>query len=79
MTFMDTENTQNQTFVSVEEGLDGNRRTNLHLTVGLLSFITMMFHFTTVYFFTLKLQSLALVGIFLGLGNLFAFFFDVPV
>lgn len=70
---------QKQTFVSVEEWLDGNRRTNLHLTVGLLSFITMMFHFTTVYFFTFKLESLALVGIFLWIWNLFAFLFDVPV
>lgn len=52
---------------------------NLHITVGLLSFTTMLFHFTTVYFFTLQLESLALVGIFLGLGNFFAFLFDVPI
>jgi len=39
----------------------------------------MVFHFTCVYFFTLELGSLALVGIFLGLGNLFAFLFDVPI
>jgi hypothetical protein len=56
---------EKQVFVSVEGGLDGVRRRNLHLTVGLLSFSTMMFHFTSVFFFTLQLESLALVGIFL--------------
>lgn len=72
-------NEQKQVLVSVEGWLTGNKRMNLHLTVGLLSFSTMMFHFTTVYFFTLQLNSLALVGIFLWLGNLFAFLFDVPI
>ena len=70
---------KNQVFVSVDEGLTGLKRVNLHITVGLLSFITMLFHFTSVYFFTLQLQSIALVGVFLGLGNLFAFLFDVPI
>ncbi len=70
---------EKKVFVSVDGGLSGNKRRNLHLTVGLLSFSTMMFHFTTVYFFTLQLQSLALVWIFLWLGNLFAFLFDVPI
>ena len=70
---------KNQVFVSVDEGLTWLRRVNLHITVWLLSFITMLFHFTTVYFFTLQLQSLALVWVFLGLWNLFAFLFDVPI
>jgi MFS family permease len=69
----------NHAFVSVEQSLEWKRRTNLYLTVGLLSFTTMMFHFTTVFFFTLQLQSLALVWAFLGLWNLFAFLFDVPI
>ncbi|MDA9129362.1 MFS transporter [Candidatus Gracilibacteria bacterium] len=68
-----------QVLVSVDGGLNGNRRMNLHITVGLLSLTTMLFHFTTVYFFTLQLESLLLVGIFLGLGNFFAFLFDVPI
>ena len=70
---------QEQVLVSVDGWLDGNRRMNLHITVGFLSFTTMLFHFTSVYFFTLQLESLALVGIFLGLGNFFAFLFDVPI
>ncbi len=70
---------EKQVLVSVDGGLDGNRRMNLHITVGLLSFTTMLFHFTTVYFFTLQLESLVLVWIFLWLGNFFAFLFDVPI
>ena len=70
---------EKQVFVSLEGGLNGKKLRNLHLTVGLLSFSTMMFHFTSVFFFTLQLKSLALVGIFLGLWNLFAFLFDVPI
>lgn len=65
--------------VSVDGGLQGNKLRNLHITVGLLSFSTMLFHFTSVYFFTLELKSVALVGIFLWLGNLFAFLFDIPI
>ena len=71
---------EKQVLVSIDDGwLDGNKRMNLHITVGLLSFTTMMFHFTTVYFFTLQLESLLMVGIFLWLWNLFAFLFDVPI
>lgn len=70
---------QEQVYISASDGLFGNRRRNLHITVGFLSFITMLFHFTVVFFFTLELQSIALVGIFLGIGNLFSFFFDIPV
>ena len=75
----DTMPKDNQVLVSVDWWITGNRRLNLHLTVGLMSFTTMLFHFTTVYFFTLQLESLALVWIFLGLWNFFAFLFDVPI
>lgn len=70
---------ENRVIVSLEEWLSGNKKLNLHITVGLLSFMMMVFHFTSVYFFTLQLGSLAMVGIFLWLGNLFAFFFDIPI
>ncbi|MCH8518793.1 MFS transporter [Candidatus Gracilibacteria bacterium] len=69
---------QQQIFISPESGLHGMRKWNLHLTVGFLSFLVMLFHFTAVYFFTLQLESVALVGIFLGIGNLFAMLLDVP-
>jgi hypothetical protein len=39
----------------------------------------MMFHFTLVFFFTIELQSVFMVGIFLALGNLVSFFSDSPV
>lgn len=65
--------------VSMQDGMTDTKRLNLHITVALLSFMTMVFHFTTVYFFTIQLQSLAMVGIFLGLGNFFAFLLDVPI
>lgn len=65
--------------VSLGEWLTGMKRLNLHITVMFLSFMSMVFHFTSVYFFTLQLESLALVWIFLWLGNLFAFLLDVPI
>jgi len=69
---------QQQIFISPESWLHGLRKWNLHLTVWFLSFLVMLFHFTAVYFFTLQLESLALVWIFLGIWNLFAMLFDVP-
>lgn len=66
-------------FISLERKLDWNRKSNLHLTVWILSFTWMIFHFAVVFFFVLKLESIALVGIFLWLGNLFSFLLDVPV
>ncbi len=69
---------QQQIFISPESWLHGIRKWNLHLTVGFLSFLVMLFHFTAVYFFTLQLESVALVGIFLGIGNIFAVLLDVP-
>ena len=66
-------------FISIEQWLDDNKRFNLNIAVGLMSFSTMLFHFAAVYFFTFKLGSLLLVWIFLGLWNFFAFLFDVPI
>lgn len=67
------------TFVSISSWLDDIRKRNLYFTVFLLSFITMLFHFTTVFFFTLSLWSVALVWVFLWLWNLFSFLLDVPI
>lgn len=71
--------TQEEVFISVGEGLDDTRKKNLHITVGLLNFTWMLFHFTVIFFFTFRLESLALVWAFLGLGNFFAFLLDVPL
>lgn len=70
---------EKRVIVSLQEWLSGIKSLNLHITVMLLSFMSMLFHFTSVYFFTLQLESLALVWVFLWLWNLFAFFFDVPI
>ncbi len=74
-----SEGGEERAFISIEEWLTANQKTNLNVSVWLLSFSTMVFHFAAVYFFTLQLGSLAMVWIFLWLGNFFAFLFDVPV
>ncbi len=74
-----SEKTDSRAFISIEDWLDENKKANLNIAVGLLSFSTMLFHFAAVYFFTFKLGSIALVGIFLWLWNFFAFLFDVPI
>lgn len=39
----------------------------------------MVFHFSVVYFFTFLLESIALVGIFLGFANFVSFLLDIPL
>ncbi|MDD3302410.1 MAG: MFS transporter [Candidatus Gracilibacteria bacterium] len=65
--------------ISVDKELDKTKSRNLFLTVTALNFIWMLFHFTVVFFFTLKLKSVALVGVFLGIGNFFSFLLDIPI
>ena len=76
---MENTQTNDTAFISIDEWLNDNQKSNLNIVVWLLSFSAMLFHFAAVYFFTFKLGSLAMVGIFLWLGNFFAFLFDVPV
>jgi MFS family permease len=66
-------------FVSVESEADRIRRKNLYYVSASLGFVWMLFHFTVVYFFGIELKSTALVGIFLGFGNLVSLVLDVPV
>ena len=73
------ENNNSRAFISINEWLDKNRRFNFNVAALLLSFSTMLFHFATVFFFTFQLKSLALVWIFLGLWNFFAFLIDIPL
>ncbi len=79
ITFFMSEKQEKRAFISIDEWLDDNKRFNLNIAVGLMSFSTMVFHFAAVYFFTFKLGSLLMVWIFLGLWNFFAFLFDVPI
>lgn len=67
------------TIISVDRELDPIKSRNLFLTVTALNFIWMLFHFTVVFFFTLKLESVALVWVFLWIWNLFAFLLDIPI
>lgn len=66
-------------FVSIESESDRVKRKNLFYVSASIGFVWMLFHFTVVFFFGLELKSAALVGIFLGIGNILAFALDVPV
>lgn len=65
--------------VSVDRELNWIKSKNLFLTIVILNFMWMLFHFTVVFFFTLQLESVALVWIFLWVWNLFAFLLDIPI
>ncbi|NDK08960.1 hypothetical protein EOM39_07025 [Candidatus Gracilibacteria bacterium] len=65
--------------ISVEKELDPIKENNLMLSIVFSNFIWMVFHFTVVFFFTFQLKSVALVGIFLGIGNLFSFLLDISI
>ena len=65
--------------ISTNTALDGYRLKNFYMTNGLQWFVWMVFHFSVVFFFTFQLQSVALVGIFLGIANFIAVLLDIPV
>ena len=66
-------------FVSIASPEIEIKRRNLYLLNTLISFIWIFFHFTVVYFFTLKLGSIAMVGLFLGFGNFVSLIMDSPI
>ena len=66
-------------YVSMETDADKTRRKNMFYSNAFTGFVWMLFHFTVVFFFGLELQSVALVGIFLAMGNLISFLLDIPV
>gem|GEM_PF-3604117 len=47
--------------ISVDRELDPIKAKNLFFSVIAIHFMWMLFHFTVVFFFTLQLQSVALV------------------
>ena len=65
--------------VSAQTGLDGYRLRNFYITNSFQGFVWMIFHFSVVFFFTFLLQSIALVGIFLGFANFVSFLLDIPL
>ncbi|MDD4530778.1 MAG: MFS transporter [Candidatus Gracilibacteria bacterium] len=66
-------------YVSLETQSDIIKRKNLFFVNMFLAFVSIIFNFSAIYFFTFILKSITLVGIFLGLGNLVAFAVDIPV
>lgn len=66
-------------FVTMETEADRIRRKNLFYVSAFIGFVWMLFHFTVVYFFGIQLGSAALVGVFLGFGNLVSLLLDIPV
>ena len=65
--------------ISANTPLDGYKLKNFYINNAFQGFVWMIFHFSVVFFFTFQLKSIALVGIFLGIANAFAFFIDIPV
>jgi hypothetical protein len=65
--------------ITANTALSGTRLKNFYLTNAFQGFVWMVFHFSVVFFFTFQLKNVALVGVFLGVANLFAFFLDIPV
>ncbi len=74
-----TEETVNPIMISANTSLDGYRLKNFYITNSFQGFVWMIFHFSVVFFFTFQLESVILVGIFLGIANFIAFLLDIPV
>lgn len=71
--------TDNTVIITAKTGFNEHRLSNFYWTNAFQGFSWMLFHFAVVYFFTILLDNLALVGIFLGLANFAAFLIDIPL
>ncbi len=65
--------------ISVDKNFNGNKKRNFFITIFLQGFLWMLFHFTVVFFFTFKLESVVLVWVFLWLWNFVSFLIDIPI
>ncbi len=70
---------QNTVIISPNTGFGWYRLRNFYFTNAFQWFVWMVFHFAVIYFFTLLLKNIALVGIFLGIANLVSFLLDIPL
>lgn len=52
---------------------------NLLIIWWLIGFVTILFHFTVVFFFWLILKSVFLVWVFLAVSNVISLIFDIPI
>lgn len=66
-------------FIKVDKDFNQTKRRNFYAVEIFQSFVWMFFHFTVVHFFMIKMESLALIGIFLWFGNFIAFLVDSPI
>ncbi len=71
--------TENPVIITANRNLSGVRLKNFYITNAFQGFVWMIFHFSMVFFFTFQLNSVFLVGIFLGIANFIAFLLDIPI
>lgn len=66
-------------YISVDNNFDEVKKKNFFFYCFAWAFVWMCFHFTLVYFFMIKLESLLLVWLFLWFWNLISFLSDSPI
>lgn len=66
-------------FVTIESEKKANLLRNLYMVVGTFAGVWMIFHLTTVFFFGFIVGSPLLIGIFLGIGSIWAMIIDIPL
>ena len=66
-------------YITIDNDFNTTKRRNFFSFELITSFVWMFFHFTVVFFFMIKLQSLMLVWFFLWFWNLVSFLVDSPI
>lgn len=66
-------------FVWVQSESKETKLRNLLIIWALIGFISILFHFTVVFFFWLILKSVFLVWVFLAVSNIVSLLFDIPI
>ncbi|MBF0913943.1 MFS transporter [Candidatus Gracilibacteria bacterium] len=66
-------------FVGIQPNAKDIKLRNLLIVGAFTGFVTIIFHFTVVFFFGLILDSIFLVGLFLAVGNVVSLIFDIPI
>ncbi|MGE4443494.1 MAG: MFS transporter [Candidatus Altimarinota bacterium] len=66
-------------FVTIETEDNKIKLKNLYNAGIFIGFAWILFHFTIIFFFGMVLESILLVGLFLGIGNFVALLLDIPI
>lgn len=66
-------------FITVDNDFNDVKRRNFFTFEFMSSFVWMFFHFTVVFFFMIRMESLMLVWFFLWLWNFVSFLVDSPI